>query len=378
MLNLPKSIASLAFLSPALGWQAERRYQQLPRLENSCKAQCNHPQEDLQTCQPSSFSGSNFPSVSIIVPARNEAINLQRLLPSLCGLDYPGRLDVLVVDDNSEDDTAVIAQKFGVQVLSLDGLPEGWLGKPNACHRGMAVTTGDWVLFTDADTEHTSDGLFRAVQFALDNQLDGLTIHLGHVTNSWLDSITLLAAFAGLFAGLPRNHASMNGQYVLLRREVLARSGGFTAVRNEPLEDLALGRHLNRLGYKIPMLDGSDVAEVAMYSSHTQLWHGMSRMGAGSLRFAGIGSVITGLFITALMTPLLVLGLVIARRLPPHWLGLTWGTAVLSIWPWSDRFGSRWQALFAPLGALFVQFAAVWGLLSRLVRRGIIWKGRMV
>ena len=216
------------------------------------------------------------------------------------------------------------------------------------------------------------------MRYALEHDLDGITCHLGHITNGWLDSAVLLSAFAGLFAGLPRQHTSMNGQYILLRRSVYQASGGFAAVRQEPLEDLALGRYLHGLGCRVPMLRGEDVARVSMYQSSDQLWRGMSRMGAGSLRFAGPGSLMTALFITALMTPLLVLGLVTARRLPLRWLGLTWGTAVAGIWPWSNRFGKPWQALLAPLGALFVQLSAVWGLFSRLTGRGILWKGRSV
>jgi hypothetical protein len=257
-------------------------------------------------------------------------------------------------------------------------LPEGWLGKPYACHRGTAVAQGEWLLFTDADTEHTPDGLAHAIRYALDNQLDGLTFHLGHITNGWLDSATLLAVFASLFAGLPRRHASLNGQYILLRRDVYERIGGFPAVRTEPLEDLALGRYLHSLGYRVPMLRGDNVARVAMYQSHNQLWQGMSRMGAGSLRFAGVGSLITALLLTALMSPLLMLGLVTVRRLPLRWAGWAWGTAVLGVWPWSARFGPAWRAFLVPIGALIVQLSTVWGLLVRFVGRGISWKGRLV
>ncbi|MEJ2750439.1 MAG: glycosyltransferase [Anaerolineae bacterium] len=378
MAHWPKWVASVAFLSPPLGWRAERRYRQMPRLEINRKDREGREEKTkkaLRSLRPSRF---NLPSVSIIVPARNEAENLQALLPSLCRLEYPGKVEVIVVDDNSVDETAVIAQNFGVRVIKLDELPPGWLGKPHACHRGAAEATGDWLLFTDADTVHTPGGLAQAVRYALARQVDGLTFHLGHTTTSWLDSVTLLAAFAGLFAGLPREHASMNGQYILLRHDVYRKSGGFAAVRQEPLEDLALGRYLHGLGYRVPMLRGEDVAQVAMYKSHDQLWRGMSRLGAGSLRFAGSGSLLTGLFVTALMTPLLVLGLVSARRLSFRWIWLTWGTAVAGIWPWSERFGLRWRMVLAPFGALFVQLSAMWGLFSRLTGRGIRWKGRQV
>lgn len=362
MRNSAKFVLSISFLALPLGWLAERRYQQMPRLQAS----------------GNKVDPVGLPSVSIIVPARNEAVNLQRLLPSLAALEYGGELEQIVVDDNSTDETAVIAHSHGVRVLSLDELPAGWMGKPNACHQGTAVSTGDWLLFTDADTEHAADSLANAIQYALDNKVDVVTFHLGHTTKGWLDSSTLMAAFAGLFAGLPRDHISINGQYILMRRDVYERSGGFEAVRDESLEDLALGRHLHALFYRIAMLQGDDVARVAMYHSNAQMWEGMSRIGSGSLKFSGVGSLITGLLITGLMTPLLLLGFVFARFLPARWIGLTWGISALSAWPWATRFGSRWLAPLAPIGALVVQLSSMWGILSRLAGRGISWKGRSV
>lgn len=377
MNKLSKWLTLLAFLSPLLGWLAERRYRQMPKLDNRKDYDQNRWYLSLveETAKP---SPKNLPSVSIIVPARNEAANLQQLLPSLCAVRYPGNLELIVVDDNSVDETAVIAQRHGAQVLSLDGLPQGWLGKPHACHRAAEIATGEWLLFTDADTIHTQEGLASAVCYLLENQLDGLSCHLHHKTNGLLDSLALTTAFAGLFAGLSKQHASLNGQYILIRRDVYEASGGFAAVRNQPLEDLAFGHLLHQQGYRVPMLRGEDIAEVAMYKSNRQLWQGMMRIGAGSLRWSGIGSLMTALFITALMTPLLTWRMVRQRRLPRRWLYLTWGTAVAGAWPWSQRFDLRWRALFTPFGALFVQLSAMWGLVNRLLGRGVRWKGRIV
>lgn len=363
MTSWPKGMMALAFLSLPLGWLAERRYQQMPRMDARLWG------DDAQL---------PFPSVSIIVPARNEAANLQVLLPSLNALDYPGRVEVIVVDDDSADDTAVIAQNQGARVVSLTYLPQGWLGKPHACHRGTAVATGDWLLFTDADTKHAADSLTSVMRFVLDNQLDGMTCHLQHKTYGLLDSLALTTAFAGLFAGLPRKDTSLNGQYILLQRDVYECSDGFAAVRGEPLEDLALGRHLHQLGFRVPMLRGEEVAEVTMYKSIRHLWYGMMRIGAGSLRWTGLGSLITALFITALMTPILTLKLVLTKQLRRRWLCLTWLTAVAGIWTWTPRFGPRWHSFLAPFGALFVQVTAVWGILNKLVGRGSKWKGRVV
>lgn len=373
MLSWDKLSVSLAFLSIPLGWRSERHYRQMPQIERGQSLRTADPENLTDTSTP-----LNLPPLSIIVPARNEAPNLRRLLPSLCGLNYPGKVEIIVVDDNSSDETALVAKEHGVFVLSLTCLEDGWLGKPNACHRGAAVAGGEWYLFTDADTLHTADGAARVVRYAINNNLDGLSSHLQHVTHGWLDGSTLTTAYAALFAGLPQIDTSLNGQYILLRRDVYEQSGGFAAVRQETMEDLALGHHLHSLDYVVPMLRCENVAEVKMYRDNRHLWRGMVRISADSLPWSGAGSLLTALFITALMTPLFAARLVLLQRISIRWFCLTWASSVIGVWPWSKRFGSRRHALWAPVGALFVQLAAVWGLLNRLAGRGLKWKGRSV
>ncbi|NJN54456.1 MAG: glycosyltransferase, partial [Anaerolineae bacterium] len=230
------------------------------------------------------FGKRPFPSLTIIIPARNEAANLHRLLPTLQVQQYPGPLEIMVVDDNSEDNTAVVADYYGVCVQRLNGLPTGWLGKPHAVHQGALAAHGEWLLFTDADMEHHPASAVTAVSHALTHNLDGLSIFPRQATLGRLDRTALMVGFAGLFAGQRRHSATLNGQYILLRREVYAQSGGMTAVRHEMLEDLALGVHLRRQGYHVPMLRGEELATVYMYESFTHMWRGFSRLGSGSLK----------------------------------------------------------------------------------------------
>ncbi|MEM7033368.1 MAG: glycosyltransferase [Chloroflexota bacterium] len=359
MSNLWRIIASITFLGPPLAWQAERQYQAIPKLTG------------LST-------SSQLPSLSIIIPSRNEAENLQRLLPSLLAAKYPGPLEVIVVDDSSTDATAEIATSYDVRVVQADPLPDGWLGKPHACHRGVQAAQGEWILFTDADTVHAENGPAQAMHYIVAHELDGLSLFLHQETQGLWDRLALLVAFAGLFAGLTASSVVMNGQYILLRRDVYLQSQGFEAVCHEPLEDLALGHHLANLGYKVPVLRGESAAQVAMYHDGRSLWQGLTRLGAGSLRYAGLGSLLTVLFITATMTPILTLLMVITRRLSARWLIITWLTVMPGLLPWANRFGSpRWVAL-TPFGALLVQVAATWGLLRRLFGKRIQWKGRSV
>lgn len=354
-----RSAAAFTFLALPLAWRAERAYRALPSLTAL-------PPDGL------------LPSLSIIVPARNEAANLDHLLPSLRMLRYPGEYEIIVVDDNSTDDTTAVAAGWGARVISLDTLPTGWHGKPHACHQGALTAGGDWLLFTDADTIHAPDGPGRALGYTVAQGLDGLSLFLDQECRNLSQRVALATAFAGLFAGLPQGATLLNGQYILLRRDVYLKSGGFSAVRGEMLEDVALGRHLRRLGYRVALMHGNGAARVRMYGTTTQMWHGLTRLGSGSLRWAGPGALATAAHVTAVMSPLVALTGVLAGRLDRRWLPVTWAVASVSMAPWARRFGSPVSALLAPAGALLVLVAALWGLGRRLLGRGVPWKERRV
>jgi hypothetical protein len=144
------------------------------------------------------------------------------------------------------------------------------------------------------------------------------------------------------------------------------------------LEDVALGRHLHRMGYRVALLHGYSAGRVRMYGSTTQMWNGLTRLGSGSLRWTGPGALATAAHITAVMSPLLSLAGIVLGRLNRRWLPVTWAVAAVSMAPWARRFRSPVTALLSPAGALLVQIAAFWGLVSRLLGRGVRWKGRSV
>lgn len=362
--------ALLTFAAVPLGLRAERAYRALPTL-SACEG------------------AGPLPKLSIIVPARNEADNLLSLLPSLNALSYPGFTEIIVVDDNSTDETAAVATEFGARVLRLDHLPSGWLGKPHACHQGALAATGDWLLFTDADTIHSPWSAGAAVRYAIDSGSDGLSLFLQPSPHNTAERLALMTAFAGLFAGWPRGRTDaagrpaasgagmLNGQYILLRRQAYFDTGGFEAVAGQPLEDLALGHLLAGKGYRAPIFHGGGVA-VRMYADEKAMWRGLSRLGSGSLRWSGLGSLATTLFVTALMSPLIAGAGVVSGRLRPWWLPVTWTASAASMVPWARRSGAAAWALLAPVAAFMVQAAAVWGLGNRLLGCGLHWKGRRV
>lgn len=352
--------ALISSLALPLGLLAEMNFRRLPSL-------------------PATNPDCVFPSLSIIIPARDEMHNLQVVLPSLLNVHYPGKSEIFVVDDHSSDDTFPVAGSYRVKILRLTGgIPSGWKGKPYACHQGALMAKGDWLLFTDADTVHTKGGIARAICYAQRTNLDGLSLFLEQQSTSRIISIALDAAFAGLFAGWRTASSMLNGQFILIQREAYFDSGGFASVRDETLEDVALGNLLTKRGYRLQIMKGDDVAGVHMYDSHIHMFNGLSRLGAGTLRWQGLRAGMTALHLTALVSPLITLIGVLLGRLKWFWFPITWSTASLSLLPWSRRSGNGKLALLAPLGALVVLLAALFGIVSRSIGIGIPWKGRKV
>ena len=357
--NYRRSIL-FSLLALPLGILADRNFRRLPRLTNAVTAK-------------------QLPSLSVIIPARNEMHNLQVLLPSLMTIRYPGKLEILVVDDHSSDRTAQVAASFGVRVVSLDHEPPaGWNGKPYACHHGARTASGNWLLFTDADTIHAGSGIPAAVSYAENNNLDGLSLFLQHQASSWLDALALDTAFAGLFSSWHATKYLLNGQFILVRREVYFESGGFESVSRETLEDVAFGSLVKNKGYSFEILNGEQIASVRMYPSNQRMFQGLSRLGSGMLGWQGLWAGLTAFHITALISPLVTLFGILLGKVKWFWFPITWASASASLLPWSRRSGAGWIALLAPLGALVVLGSALFGLVRRLLGRGLSWKGRLV
>ena len=407
-MNRKRKTAMSLDATPRNGWGAEispksRRHfwtlgfslSVLPLLTRAERVYRDLPQLSALACS------AELPPLSIIVPARNEAQNLRRLLPSLERQDYPGEMEIIVVDDHSTDGTLGVVESrqyelgvmrnayCGTKCVPATSLPAGWLGKPNASHTGASSARGEWLLFTDADTEHEPFSASSAVAFAVAHNLDGLSLFPQQETRGLLDGAVLMVAFTGLFAGLQRKTTMLNGQYILVRREVYEASGGFAAVRAEMMDDLAFGRLLAEQGYQVPIMRGESLVTVHMYDSRRQMWHGVNRLGSGSLRYNGVLSLIPAIFVTGLMMPLwtLLFNRRYVREIPGLWL--IWFTAVVGFFPWANRFNRNQKtenrktttmlgAMMAPAAAVFVQLASVWGLVARLLGWGVSWKDRKV
>lgn len=234
---------------------------------------------------------SPAPLVSIIVPARNEEKNLDRCLSSLLAQDYPS-LELVVVDDRSNDTTGSIAEsfrlrsRFPVNVIRVEKLPPGWTGKNYAMFTGSKAAGGEWLLFTDADTYHRVPCVSTAVRTALDNRIDFLTLAPETESRSfWEKTVQPLAVsslalwFDPVKVNDPKSGVTLaNGQFILVKKEVYEKTGGNESVRQDVVEDVAFAKRTRAHGYSVQFLNGTLLYATRMYSSLREIKNGWTRI----------------------------------------------------------------------------------------------------
>jgi len=339
------------------------------------------------------------PLVSVVVPARNEARNIGRCIASILATTY-ARVEVILVDDHSTDDTARIAREAGrddprLVIVANPDLPNGWFGKQWACANGAAIAKGQLLVFTDADTEHAPDLLTRAVNAMRADRADLLSVAGRQVTLSFWERIVqpqvfwmLLARFGGTESITRARRAEdviASGQFLMMARETYDAIGGHESVRDKVAEDLALGQRVFRDGGRVRLIRGEEQLATHMYASLSELVQGWGKnVFAGGIDAVPGGAVGRALFpfllplmpLMALM-PLVTLLLAWIRVLGGDWM--LWSAicvaADLLWWTLIYRgFQQRlWYALLYPLGAAVVLF-----IILRAIGRGrrVGWKGR--
>ncbi len=230
------------------------------------------------------------PSVSLIIPARNESRTIATVLASVRASTYQP-LEIVVVDDRSGDDTAEQVERAAaadprVRLVRGEPLPDGWFGKPWACVQGARAATGEILVFTDADTRHAPDLLAHAVAGLLAERADMLTIAPRQRCDSFWERVVMPQVW--LLLGL-RYHPSAvnrarrardviaNGQFIMARREAYERVGTHAAVRGEVAEDLALAQAFFRSGLRSWFAFAESLMETRMYESLPHLVEGWSK-----------------------------------------------------------------------------------------------------
>ncbi len=368
--NVTAESAALTGAAVGLGiafflWKSRRNYLLLPEVP-----------------APREAEGQRV-DVTIVIPARNEARNIGRLVASVL---RSGR--VLVVDDSSTDDTASHAARAGAEVIAAPPLPAGALGKPHACSFGARQADTRWVLFLDADTWFEPGFVPSLIHFAEQRRLQMATVFLDLHCVSLAEKVLLPYAIALYFAGVSARAVNdsnspeslANGQCLLFEREAYEAIGGHQAVIASVIEDVALARLAKQKKLRVRVLRTVTLGHVRMYESFQAIWRGFQKNSFRFLLinpFTGVQVIAASILLTSYLP---VIALLWAGGLPPWCVAAFALAPVLWLSGWYSAPHGRhpWRSLLAPLGIYFFQAIALNGMLTTLFGLKADWKGRRV
>jgi 4,4'-diaponeurosporenoate glycosyltransferase len=333
--------------------------------------------------------GTSLADCSVIIPARNEARSIGILLRSLAAQPQQP-LQVIVVDDQSDDGTGALARGFpGVTVVEGEPVPEGWMGKAWACHQGTRLSSGSTLVYLDADVELAPGSLEALV--AEHSSRGGLVsvqpFHTMHRAYERLSALFNVVGFMGIGAASPGRDARSRGAYgpaLVTSREDYLRVGGHDRVRGEIVEDIALAGAFARAGLPVHTFGGGDAVAFRMYPGGLgQLLEGWSKnvaTGAGSV---GLGRLfLIGFWLTTL---LISVQYVIEQRVGSVDTSVGLVVAVYVLFAVQlgvmlrqlGNFGLLTALLYpGPLGVFILVF--VLSVYLTLVRRQVVWRGRRI
>jgi hypothetical protein len=326
------------------------------------------------------------PRVSVVLAARDEAQHLGATLDTLRAQTYPS-LEIVVVNDRSADATGAIADAAAaadarIQVVHVESLPAGWLGKNHALQAGAARTRGDLLLFTDADVRFLPGTIAGAVEVVETEGLDHLaalpTITSPSAAVRW--SIGAFAMFFLLFTRAwrvpdPSSRASIGiGAFNLVRASAYRAVGGHEQIRLRPDDDLMLGRVLKQHGFRAGLRTSGGTVNVDWYASLGELVRGVEKNTFAGLNYSALAAVasVSGLIVHAgyFLLPLLLTGSMRVLALASVAILLASGAVA------APSIGqSAWTTVLQPIAALLFAGVQARATVLTLARGGIFWRG---
>jgi glycosyltransferase involved in cell wall biosynthesis len=226
--------------------------------------------------------------VTAIVPARNEEAVIAACVESLAR--EPQLAQILVVNDQSSDATADVVRGCmkeipNLRLLETNNLPDGWVGKNHALWVGVQQATSPWILFTDADAQHSGNSVACALQIAHERQAALVSFSPEQISNNWYEKalipfiyLRLAKKFSYERVNDPKSPiAAANGQFLLIRRDVYDSIGGHRGVAGEVLEDVAIALRVKRAGHRIWFGSGQGLVRTRMYTSFGAMWEGWKK-----------------------------------------------------------------------------------------------------
>jgi len=330
---------------------------------------------------------ADCPRISLLFAARDEEKKLPGALATLVAQDYP-HLEIVAVDDRSTDATSRILDEFAathpqLRVVHVRELPGGWLGKPHALEKAYEASTGEWLVFTDADVKFQPEALRKVVALVRDRGLDHLSL-LGDVERSGFWDTVLITFFGMCFqlaTDLSRvvNPSSRSyvgvGAFQMLKRNAYEAAGTHRRLAMEVIDDMKLGKLVKQAGFRSGVAVAQDAVSVEWHLGLKNLMLGLEKNFFAAAGFS-VGMVALQIVTLLLFNVAPFFGLAFGSG----WIrALAAVSVVISLcFHLGGDLVMRVPALYCltlPLGAALFCFIQLRSTLLTLKQGGIYWRG---
>ncbi|HEX6709835.1 MAG TPA: glycosyltransferase [Rubrobacter sp.] len=332
-----------------------------------------------------------YPSLSVVVPARNEERSIRESVETMLAQSYPGELEVIVIDDRSTDGTAKILQTLQsphpdrLRILRVHELPEGWLGKNHALYFGTERSRGEWLLFTDADVRFSPVCFEYAMNYASSNGLHHLTLPPAIISRGALLR-AFVAAFSLIFmmtqrpwrAPDPLARESVGvGAFNLVRRDVYEEIGTHRAIAMRPDDDMRLAKLVKKYGFRQGVAYGNGLVSVEWHESLKEAIRGLGKSMFPGMDYRVDAAILASALL--LLTNVFPFFGAVFSRGPARLLSTTSVLLTFAIYASHGRHtGTRtplWYAALHPFSVCVFVYAMLRSVLTTLANGGIECRG---
>jgi len=331
-------------------------------------------------------SDADCPHISLIFAARDEEEKLPAAVATLAAIDYP-RLEIIAVNDRSQDSTGRILNEFArrherVNVVHVEALPAGWLGKTHALQKGYESSTGDWLLFTDADVRFAPEALRRAVSLVKQRKLDHLTL-FGDVEMVGFWEKVLITFFGMAFHIATDPHRVSDpsswtyvgvGAFQLLTRSAYEAAGTHRRLAMEVVDDMKLGKIVKQAGFRSSVTLAQDAVVIRWHAGLGNLVRGVTKN-----FFAALGYNVGLVLLAAIAMLLTDVAPFVAVVIGHGWIRVLAAIAVVIALGFHVGVNivmrvSPLYALTHPIGAVLFCYMLLRSTVVTLWRGGVTWR----
>ena len=332
------------------------------------------------------------PLISIIIPARNEKLNILRCLESIKKQTY-SNFEVIVVDDNSTDDTYHIANQFcqnddRFSLLKLNNDDKTWVGKNRACHEGSKTSNGSLLLFIDADTEHQTHSIKSSLSYMQNSNLDVFTMFPQLTCSDFWGKLILpilISMINILYSPLLLNSKSTSiayliGGFILIKKQIYDDIGGHESIKSSFVEDKSLGERLKKSGYNLKLIRSGNFVTTYSNTGFTNNIDAIQRATSASFIESHLFLGLTSIFLAfiGLVLPYFLIFFITSLEISYSVLILLTITfmGISYLIEFADINHSKLYILFQPITNLIFFYCMILSVFKIYSNSPFVWRGR--